>query len=85
MDLNVPENKVEPFLSSYLPTFLHSHTFSAFLPPFRPADRCHVPENQINEAKEKAKLQTRVAARKLYDFRNTPGGLNFKSVRTRKA
>ena len=42
----------------------------------------HIPENRIAEAKERAKTDMRVAARKLYDFRNTPGGLNFKSDKT---
>jgi len=42
----------------------------------------NVTENQIADAKEKAKRDTRVAARKLYDFRNTPGGLNFRSDKT---
>ena len=39
----------------------------------------HVGADQITLAKEKAKTEMRIAARKLYEFRNTPGGLNFKS------
>ena len=41
-----------------------------------------IPTNLISQAKETAKMKSRVAARKLYDFRNTPGGLNFKSHTT---
>jgi len=42
----------------------------------------NIPENLIAEAKENAKMEMRVAARRLYDFRNTPGGLNFRSDKT---
>ena len=42
----------------------------------------NVGQQQIELAKEHAKMRMRVAARKHYDFRNTPGGLNFKSDKT---
>ena len=33
----------------------------------------HITDNKINAAKERAKTEMRVQARRLYDFRNTPG------------
>jgi hypothetical protein len=42
----------------------------------------HIADNKINAAKERAKTEMRVQARRLYDFRNTPGGLSFKSDKT---
>lgn len=42
----------------------------------------HISDNKISQAKEKAKTDIRVQARRLYDFRNTPGGLHFASDKT---
>ena len=42
----------------------------------------NIPDNMIASAKEKAKTEMRVAARRLYDFRNIPGGLSFRSDKT---